>query len=129
MNSFECCQNGNGFGNVYGCGQKGFKCGDCVLKELEPPPPRVIKNPNKEGVCNCLNDPANGFKYTAHELVDGKIVDVQYIKCDNTKYKLVDLTKVKKDKRETLKIVETTHIKNLVWIEWCKTQCVGKCKR
>ena len=113
------------------CGQNGYsgKCGVCVLKELEPHTPRKIKNPNKNGEWNCLNDPNNGFRYTAHELIDGKIVDVQYIKCDNTKLKLIDLTKVKKDKREQLKIVEITPIPNMVWIEWCKTQCNGKCRK
>lgn len=113
------------------CGQNGYsgKCGVCVLKELEPPPPRKIKNPNKNGECNCLNDPNNGFRYTAHELIDGKIVDVQYIKCDNTKLKLIDLSKVKREKREQLNIVEITPIPNMVWIEWCKTQCNGKCRK
>lgn len=110
------------------CDQDG-KCGACVLKELAPPPPRVIKKPNKAGICDCLtHDPSAGFRYTAHELHNGKVIDVQYIKCDNCKMTLVDLKKVKPDKLEKIKIKETTPIDNLVWVEWCKKQCTPRKK-
>lgn len=118
--------------NMCQCGKNGYsgKCGLCIIQELEQThTPRTIKNPTKDGKCNCLIDPVNGFKYTAHEVIDGKIVDVQYIKCDNTKLKLIDISKVKKEKRNTLRIVEVTSISKFVWVEWCKSQCKGKCKK
>ena len=104
------------------CDEHG-RCGVCVMKELEPPPPRSIKNPNKAGICNCLDTPGNGFKYTAHELRNGEIVTVEYIKCDNCSLKLIDMSKVKPNKLETIEIVEVTPVKNLVWVKWCKKKC------
>ena len=105
------------------CDEHG-KCGICVLKELEPPPPRVPKKPNKAGVCDCLQkDPNAGFRYTAHELHDGVVICVQYVKCDNCKLTLVDLNKVKENKLNKLNIKEYTPLKHLVWAEWCTTQC------
>ena len=104
------------------CDEHG-RCGVCILKDFEPPPPRTIQNPNKAGICSCLNTPGNGFRYTAHELRDGKVVTVEYIKCDNCSLKLVDISKVKPNKLDTLEIVETTAIRNLMWVKWCKQQC------
>ena len=112
---FKCC-----------CDEHG-KCGVCVLEELTPSQPRVPKRPNKAGVCDCLTkDPNAGFRYTAHELHNGVVIDVQYIKCDNCRMTLVDLGKVKAGKMDKLKIKEYTPIKNLVWVEYCTTQCETK---
>ena len=107
------------------CGENGYygKCGLCVMDELKPDPPRIIKKPNKDGSCNCLQNPENGFKYTAYELHNGKVVEVQYRKCDNTKIVLVDLNKVKPDKLEKINIVEYTNLQNMVYVKWCTKPC------
>jgi len=107
------------------CGENGYsgKCGLCIMDEMKPNPPRVIQKPNKDGSCNCLQNPKNGFKYTAHELQDGVVVEVEYRKCDNTKIVLVDLTKVKPNKLKTIEIVEYTYVPNMVYVRWCTKPC------
>lgn len=109
------------------CGQNDYsgRCGLCIMKDLEPPRSRVIQNPSTDGTCNCMSD-GGGFKYTAYELHDGAVVDVQYVKCDNCKLKLVDLTKVDSNKLENIDIIETTGVPNMVWVNWCTQQCPTK---
>ena len=104
------------------CDEHG-RCGLCIMKEMEYKPVRVPKKPNKAGICSCLSTPDGGFRYTAHELQNGKVVDVQRIQCENCKLTLVNLNQVKADKLEKLNIVETTRDPELVWVEWCSTQC------
>ena len=102
------------------------KCGVCILKKMEKPPPREIKKPNKQGVCDCLDYPSNGFRYVAHELIDGVVVDVEYVKCDNCKLKLVDLNNVNPGKLHKVIVVEKTDLPNMVWAEWCTHQCTNQ---
>ena len=104
------------------CDEHG-KCGVCIMRELEYKPTRVPKKPNKAGVCNCLQT-NGGFRYTVHELQNGKVVDVQYIQCENCRLTLVNLNQVKPDKR--INIVERTAVPNLAWVEWCKEPCKTK---
>ena len=120
--------NGKNDPNACTCDPYYGRCGVCIMNEFDPPKKqRVPKKPNKQGICNCLsNDPNAGFRYTAHEMRDGKIVDVTYVKCDNCRLTLVDLKNVKPEKLNKLKIEEETPIKDLVWVRWCTKQCETK---
>lgn len=107
------------------CGENGYsgKCGLCIMDELKPKPPRIIQKPNKDGSCNCLQNPKNGFKYIAHEMYNGKIVEVECRECDNTSELLVNLTKVKPDKLNKIEIVKYTSVPDMVYVRWCTKPC------
>lgn len=105
------------------CGEGYGKCGECIMNESEKKSCRIVKKPNKQGVCNCLDDDCAGFVYTAYEMRDGNIVDVKYRMCENTQLTLIDLNQVKPNKLDKLNIVEKTNVRNMAWVEWCTEQC------